>query len=89
TEEDPRNEADSTIFKDIRSLMENPSCIVEEIGDRTEAIQRAFSLAEERDTLLFLGKGHETTIEGKQDKRPWNEEETVRALLQMKERELL
>ena len=87
TEEDPRNEPNSVIFKDIRSLMENSSCLIEEIEDRTEAIQRAFDISEARDTLLFLGKGHETTIEGIAGKRPWNEEETVCTLLQMKERE--
>ncbi len=87
TEEDPRNESNTSIFKDIRSRTENSSCIIEEIEDRTEAIQRAFELSEGGDTLLFLGKGHETSIEGKQGKRPWNEEESVRALLQMKERE--
>jgi len=89
TEEDPRNEPTSTIFKDIRSQMENTSCAIEEIEDRTEAIHRAFSLSEKGDTLLFLGKGHETTIEGKKRKRPWNEEKTVRSLLEMREREIL
>ncbi len=89
TEEDPRNESNSAIFKDLRSQMETSCCIIEELADRTEAIQRAFELAQEADTLLFLGKGHETTIEDREGKRPWNEEETVRVLLQMKERELL
>ena len=87
TEEDPRNEPNSVIFKDIRSQIENSTCIIEEIEDRTEAIHRAFAFAEAKDTLLFLGKGHETTIEGEEGKRPWNEEETVLTLLQMKKRE--
>jgi len=87
TEEDPRNEPNSVIFKDIRSHMENSSVLIVEIEDRTQAIQRAFDTSEAGDILLFLGKGHETTIEGIAGKRPWNEEETVRTLLQMKERE--
>lgn len=89
TEEDPRNEPNSAIFKDIRSRIENSSAIIEEIENRPKAIQRAFALAEANDTLLFLGKGHETTIEGKKGKRPWNEEETIRTAIQEKERQRL
>jgi UDP-N-acetylmuramoyl-L-alanyl-D-glutamate--2,6-diaminopimelate ligase len=67
--------------------MENSSALIEEIEDRTSAIKRAFEVAQEGDTLLFLGKGHETSIEGKEGKRPWNEEETVRTLLLLREGE--
>jgi UDP-N-acetylmuramoyl-L-alanyl-D-glutamate--2,6-diaminopimelate ligase len=87
TEEDPRNEPNSSIFKDILTYAERSSCIIEEIEDRTDAIRRAFEISQAADTLLFLGKGHETTIEGKEGKRPWDEEATVRAQLQSKERE--
>ncbi len=87
TEEDPRNEPNSVIFGHIRSHMENSSALIEEIEDRTSAIKRAFEVAQEGDTLLFLGKGHETSIEGKEGKRPWNEEETVRTLLLLREGE--
>lgn len=87
TEEDPRNEPNSAIFKDIRSHIDRASVPIEEIEDRQEAIQRALEWSEAGDTLLFLGKGHETTIEGKEGKRPWDEEATVRALLQMRERQ--
>ncbi len=87
TEEDPRNELPSAIYKDIRSRIENPSCLIEEIEDRTKAIQRAIQISEAGDTLLFLGKGHETSIEGKQGKRSWNEEKTVRTLIKREERE--
>lgn len=89
TEEDPRGEDDANICKDIRSQMENTNCIIEEIGDRTAAIQRAIELSKPGDTLLFLGKGHETTIEGSGGKRPWNEEETVRTMLKNKKVEAL
>ena len=85
TEEDPRGEPNALIFKDIRSQMENTSCIIEEIEDRTTAIQRAIDIAESGDTLLFLGKGHEATIEGDKGKRAWDEEQTVRTLLKKKE----
>ena len=86
TEEDPRQEENQTIFADLRSEMDETSCKVEEIEDRKEAIKRAFSLAKEGDMLLFLGKGHETSIEGKEGKRPWNEETEVRNVLDLEER---
>ncbi|MBI9094286.1 MAG: UDP-N-acetylmuramyl-tripeptide synthetase [Sphaerochaeta sp.] len=89
TEEDPRNEPNNVIFGHIRSQMGTSVAIIEEIEDRTTAIQRAFEVAQEGDTLLFLGKGHETSIEGKEGKRPWNEEETVRSLLHQREGERL
>ena len=90
TEEDPRNEPNTLIFKDIRSHMEkNSSVLIEEIEDRTSAILRAFEISEKGDTLLFLGKGHEASIERQAGKHAWNEEETVHTLLQMKERGLV
>lgn len=85
TEEDPRGEPNARIFQDIRSQMEDTGCVVEEIEDRTTAIQRALDIAESGDTLLFLGKGHEATIEGDKGKRAWDEEETVRTLLAKKQ----
>ncbi|MDY0289815.1 MAG: UDP-N-acetylmuramyl-tripeptide synthetase [Sphaerochaeta sp.] len=88
TEEDPRCEGNALIFKDIRTHVENTTCFIEEIEDRTMAIRRAIELAEPGDTLLFLGKGHESSIEGKDGKRAWNEEQTVRALLAKKERRM-
>ncbi len=85
TEEDPRGEPNALIFKDLRSQITNPLCTIEEIEDRTLAIERAIELATEGDTLLFLGKGHETTIEGPEGKRVWSEEETVHTFLRRKE----
>ncbi len=73
TEEDPRTEGNFAIFSDLRYLMKNPSCEILEIEDRTEAIQKAFSLAQNGDTLLFLGKGHEKSIERATKKIPWDE----------------
>lgn len=86
TEEDPRGEESKTIFRDLRSEMDNPSCIVEEIEDREAAIERAFTLAKPGDTLLFLGKGHESSIEGRTGKRSWNEEAVVLSMVQKQER---
>jgi UDP-N-acetylmuramoyl-L-alanyl-D-glutamate--2,6-diaminopimelate ligase len=54
---------------------------IEKIQDRTKAIERAFSLCRKGDTLLFLGKGHETSIERTEGKVSWNEEQQVRTAL--------
>jgi UDP-N-acetylmuramoyl-L-alanyl-D-glutamate--2,6-diaminopimelate ligase len=43
------------------------------VHDRTEAIQFAVDRAQDGDTVLLLGKGHEKTIEGPDGERPWDE----------------
>ncbi len=49
------------------------------ILDRTEAIHTAVTrVASAQDTVVFLGKGHEKTIERADGEHPWNELETVR-----------
>ncbi|AEV30960.1 UDP-N-acetylmuramyl-tripeptide synthetase [Sphaerochaeta pleomorpha str. Grapes] len=84
TEEDPRKEGNEAIFSDLLSLVTevgDKNLIIEKIPDRKKAIERAFSLSHNGDTLLFLGKGHETSIERAEGKIPWNEEEQVRIAL--------
>ncbi|MGH0054246.1 MAG: glutamate ligase domain-containing protein, partial [Sphaerochaetaceae bacterium] len=85
SEEDPRGEGNQAIFSDLRFLMHNPACTVLEIEDRREAIQKAISLAQSGDTLLFLGKGHEKTIERESQKIPWNEIAEVERALRAEE----
>jgi UDP-N-acetylmuramoyl-L-alanyl-D-glutamate--2,6-diaminopimelate ligase len=51
------------------------------VHDRTEAICFAFSKARKGDTVMLLGKGHETTIERADGEYPWNEEATAREAL--------
>ncbi len=48
--------------------MHNSACTVLEIEDRREAIKKAVSIAQTGDTILFLGKGHEKTIERESEK---------------------
>jgi UDP-N-acetylmuramoyl-L-alanyl-D-glutamate--2,6-diaminopimelate ligase len=85
TEEDPRKEGNEKIFSDLL-LNVSPSVketiVIEKIPNREKAIERAFSLSQRGDTLLFLGKGHETSIETSEGKRPWNEEAYIRNALQ-------
>jgi UDP-N-acetylmuramoyl-L-alanyl-D-glutamate--2,6-diaminopimelate ligase len=54
------------------------------ILDRTEAIHFAVTLAQAGDTVVFLGKGHEKTIERANGENPWDETAVVKAALQAK-----
>ncbi|NCC12248.1 MAG: UDP-N-acetylmuramyl-tripeptide synthetase [Spirochaetia bacterium] len=85
TEEDPRKEGNQAIFSDLRYLMHNPLCTVWEIEDRRMAIRKALSIALGGDTLLFLGKGHEKSIERADGKIAWDEIAEVQAALQEEE----
>jgi UDP-N-acetylmuramoyl-L-alanyl-D-glutamate--2,6-diaminopimelate ligase len=59
TSDNPRSESPSEILKQMSSHLnfEKPSCIIE---DRRAAISFAISQAEPGDTVLLLGKGHES-----------------------------
>jgi UDP-N-acetylmuramoyl-L-alanyl-D-glutamate--2,6-diaminopimelate ligase len=59
TSDNPRSENPSEILNQMSSHLnfQNPSCIIE---DRRAAINYAISLAEPEDTVLLLGKGHES-----------------------------
>lgn len=51
------------------------------VPERSEAIRRALSLALPGDTVMLLGKGHESSIIGPDGKRPWDEEIETRRIL--------
>ncbi len=79
TDEDPRGEDSLKIMEEIAE-----GCVRKEKGndlflipDRKEAIQFALKLAGEKDLVILLGKGHESSILYKEKKIPWNEAETV------------
>ena len=59
TSDNPRSEKPSEILKQMTSSLDfkAPSQIIE---DRTDAIRAAVSLATDNDTVLVLGKGHES-----------------------------
>lgn len=75
TDEDPRGERSMDILEEIASGMtrrnEGPSLYL--VADRREAIRTACSIAEPADTVLLLGKGHETSIIYADGPRPWDE----------------
>ncbi|HEB09672.1 MAG TPA: UDP-N-acetylmuramoyl-L-alanyl-D-glutamate--2,6-diaminopimelate ligase [Spirochaetales bacterium] len=64
TDEDPRGEDPMTIIRQIASAIEQaaPGKELFLVADRKEAIKLALTRAENEDTVLLLGKGHESTI---------------------------
>ncbi len=85
TEEDDRGEDGRAIMKQIAQGAEAEGKIMDEnlflIGDRTQAITFAVKQARPGDTVLFLGKGHEKTIERADGVHHWDETEVVRKAL--------
>jgi UDP-N-acetylmuramoyl-L-alanyl-D-glutamate--2,6-diaminopimelate ligase len=84
TEEDPRKEGNEAIFADISKGIgeaEGTAPVVELVEDRKEAIGRALATARPEDTVLFLGKGHERSIEREDGTYPWDEEKEIRAAI--------
>jgi len=80
TNEDPRSEDPMSILEEIARgcASEGGAALLECIPERRLAIRRAISLAREADTILLLGKGHETSIMKKEGEEPWNEIEIAR-----------
>jgi len=83
SEEDPRFEDNNKIMDDIeRGIKDiNSSLILYKISDRVKAIEKAISISKKNDIILFLGKGHETTIERKGIKYPYDEKNTINEVI--------
>ncbi|MCX7787474.1 MAG: UDP-N-acetylmuramoyl-L-alanyl-D-glutamate--2,6-diaminopimelate ligase [Spirochaetes bacterium] len=84
TNEDPRLEDPMQILEDIakgcgRKTKERDLFL---IPDRMEAIRFAFQKAEAQDTVLLLGKGHESSIILASGPIPWDEIEVAVSLLE-------
>jgi len=87
TEEDDRDEDGSKILAQIAEgaavagKVENETLFL--VADREEAIGFALTqVVNSEDMVVFLGKGHEKTIERADGEYPWNESEVVRSALQ-------
>lgn len=63
TDDNPRYEDPAEIRRAVRRGAEGTGVHVEEIGSRSQAIRRAVELANPRDVVLVLGKGHESSQE--------------------------
>lgn len=82
-DEDPRSENPKRILKEIASgcvgHVEGQDLFL--IPDRATAIRHALRLAQREDTVLLLGKGHETSIEYAGRSIPWDEARVAREAL--------
>jgi UDP-N-acetylmuramoyl-L-alanyl-D-glutamate--2,6-diaminopimelate ligase len=87
TDEDPRDEDRVQILRNIANGAESVGkregtdflCI----ADRREAIATAFARAQEGDTILLAGKGHEQSIILGKEKLPWDDRLVAREELRM------
>ncbi len=84
-QEDDRLEPGQNIMNDIASGVKKTGKKQDVdyflIHDRPEAMLEALKKAQKDDIVMFLGKGHEKTIEDAEGEHPWNEtEEVVKAL---------
>ncbi len=77
TEEDHRREDLGAILRTMAEAAQRAGGVYEIVPDRREAILRAILEAEEGDTVLLAGKGHETTLERGEEALPWNEREVA------------
>ena len=82
-DEDPRGEDAVTILKDIKAGIDKDfnQDNIYLIPDRQEAIKKAVSIAQEGDTVIMLGKGHESSIIYADGKIEWNERKAAEKAL--------
>ncbi len=83
TADNPRSEALSQIFADMKTGVTNPAKI-SFIEDRRHAISVALDMAREGDCLLIAGKGHETYQEFADTIVPFDDRQVVRELIGIK-----
>ncbi|MCL2294226.1 MAG: UDP-N-acetylmuramoyl-L-alanyl-D-glutamate--2,6-diaminopimelate ligase [Spirochaetes bacterium] len=84
TDEDPRGEDPIVILDQIESGIRKDfdASAVFKICDRQMAINKAMEIAQPGDTVLLLGKGHESSIIYGNKPMPWNEKEAaIKALM--------
>jgi UDP-N-acetylmuramoyl-L-alanyl-D-glutamate--2,6-diaminopimelate ligase len=83
TDDNPRTEDPAMIraaaIEGARAAV--PSVDLREVGDRREAISTAIGLAGPGDTVVVLGKGHETGQDVGGVIHPFDDRETVRELI--------
>lgn len=84
TSDNPRSEDPEKIITDISSGIHNRENLFRE-PDRRKAIALALSKAQRGDTVLIAGKGHETTQITADGTEHFNDAETVRSLVCVKQ----
>jgi UDP-N-acetylmuramoyl-L-alanyl-D-glutamate--2,6-diaminopimelate ligase len=80
TSDNPRTEDPERIIDDIESGMGDAPRL--RVPDRAEAIERALAEAGEDDLIVLAGKGHETYQICGTEKRPFDERQVVRSILE-------
>ncbi|HCV00570.1 MAG TPA: UDP-N-acetylmuramoyl-L-alanyl-D-glutamate--2,6-diaminopimelate ligase [Dehalococcoidia bacterium] len=82
TNEDPRGEVPAMIVREIGRHAEEAGLVSDrdfiEVEDRREAIAAALGRAEEGDSVVICGKGHERSIELGGASIPWDDREVTR-----------
>jgi len=81
TTDNPRSEDPAAIARAVVGGIADPAGIVVEL-DRTRAIEHALQASGPGDTVLIAGKGHETYQEVKGERRPFDDRELARTVLQ-------
>ncbi len=78
-DEDPRGEESMAIINQIVSGIrpEFNKSLLYRIPDRQAAIDKAVEIAKPGDTIILLGKGHESSIIYGDGPKPWNEREAA------------
>lgn len=81
TNEDPYTEDPRQIIDEVWNGMDHSAVQAYKIFDRREAIEFLLKEAKPGDTVIFCGKGSDTTMWVKEGQVPWNERQIVRELL--------
>ena len=81
TSDNPRNEDPHQIIREIEAGIAETDGEYVTIENRREAIRYALTVAEENDTVVLAGKGHETYQEVMGKKLPFDEKIIVQELL--------
>jgi len=81
TSDNPRTEDPEAITKDIEEGISKTKGKYEVIVDRTQAIEKAISMANKKDIVILAGKGHEPYQEINHQKYPFDERIIVKDII--------
>ncbi|MGN1073383.1 MAG: glutamate ligase domain-containing protein, partial [Eubacteriales bacterium] len=84
TTDNPRFEEPEDILNDMLPGLAYADCPYRVIPDRREAIRAAIGMAEARDTVLIMGKGHEPYQEVRGVRHHFDDREEVRRYFEQK-----
>ena len=81
TSDNPRTEDPEKIIEQIEEGIKKTKGNYEIVVDRTEAIEKAIKMANNKDIILLAGKGHEPYQEINEKKYPFDERVIVREII--------